>query len=227
MNATAGTARWAVRGRIAICACRATASQALGITTERKLDFDVLLDGRPLGIHEFTVEGDPESGATVRSDARFDLRILGISVYRYRHHASERWARGCLVSVEANTDDNGRERRVFGALQDGGFHVTEPHGLPSLPRCTATYAYWDRATLLRQNLLLNPQTGVADAVSVEPLGRATLITPSGVVTADRYRIHADRAMIDLWYSPAGEWLQLESTLESGRRILYRRRVTAG
>jgi hypothetical protein len=33
-------------------------------------------------------------------------------------------------------------------------------------------------------------------------------------------------MIDLWYSAEGEWLRLESTTDSRRRIVYQRQVPA-
>ena len=191
--------------------------------TERRFAFDVFLDSRPLGSHRFTIHGAPEAEATVESEARFDVRILGIDVYRYRHRATERWAEGCLVALDADTLDNGRELRVVAALQGATLHIEQPAARPPLPACTPGYAYWDRDLLLRQRVLLNPQTGTADPVSFELLGRMPLTVGNRRLEAEQYRLHSPGHTIDLWYSPDGEWLQLESTVESGRRLVYRRR----
>jgi hypothetical protein len=90
------------------------------------------------------------------------------------------------------------------------------------PACVSAYAYWDRDLLLRQARLLNPQTGKLDAARMESLGRETLALHGQSVLADRYQLLAAQNTIDLWYSPHGEWLQLESTTGS-RRLIYRLR----
>ncbi|MBS0580108.1 MAG: hypothetical protein JSR36_12705 [Proteobacteria bacterium] len=193
----------------------------------QRFEFDVFLDDRPVGTHLFSVDGDPGSAAVVHSEAQFDVRVLGITVYRYHHRATEQWEHGCLSSLDANTLDNGHELRVIGRLGQLGFQLDQPRVGPALPACTLTYAYWDRDRLLRQQVLLNPQTGDADAVWLESLGRTQLVSRNGPLAAEQFRIHTDGRAIDLWYSLDGDWLQLQSTLASGRRLTYRRRDIAG
>jgi Family of unknown function (DUF6134) len=193
------------------------------LPTERVYEFDVNLDKRPIGTHRFTVRQRDDGTASIQSTASFDVRLLGITAYRYRHQATERWTDGCLAAIEATTDDNGRRLQVNGLQREDRFQLEQPASTP-LPACLAAYAYWNRDLLLRQRALLNPQTGRLDSLRVEPLGRETLQVKGEAMQADRYRLHAAQNTIDLWYSLRGDWLRLES-LTGSRRLIYRLRET--
>jgi hypothetical protein len=193
------------------------------MAAEQVFDFDVSLDKRPIGTHRFTVRRESDGGESIHSIARFDVRVLGIPAYRYRHQATERWAGGCLAAMNATTNDNGRSLRVTGARQDGRFQLDQP-AATALPACLSAYAYWDRDLLLRQRALLNPQTGKLDELRVESVGREILELQGQPVQAERFRLHAAQNVIDLWYSLRGDWLRLESTAGS-RRLIYRLRET--
>jgi hypothetical protein len=192
------------------------------VPAQRVFEFDVNLDKRPIGTHRFTVSRQPDGTADIRSNATFDVKLLGITAYRYRHQAAEQWKSGCLTSIDATTLDNGRSLKVTGLKREDRFHLDQP-ALTPLPACVAAYAYWDRDLLLRQEALLNPQTGKLDPLRVEPLGRETLELHGQSVAAERYRLHAAQNIIDLWYSARGDWLRLESTTGS-RRLIYRLRA---
>src|SRR5512139_762380 len=201
----------------AVSLLAAAQAQAPGTTSpgEQVIEFDVNLDKRPIGTHRFTVRRQADGSTSIRSDASFDVRLLGIIAYRYRHEASEHWKGGCLSAIEASTNDNGRRLRVAGALREDRFQLRQPAD-HSLPACLSAYAYWDRDLLLRQKALLNPQTGRLDALRVEALGAETLDQQGEALSAERFRLHAAQNIIDLWYSPRGDWLRLESTTGSRR-----------
>lgn len=175
--------------------------------TPARYEFEVLLDGKPVGSHRFEVV--PEAGGRrITSEARMEVKFLGLALYRYRHEARESWRERCLARIDATTSDNGRSTRVNRSADTG---------------CISTYAYWDRDLLLAQRELLNPQTGEIDPVQFESLGSETIQVRGRPVTATRHRLRTEKYTIDLWYSPAGEWLQLESTAGGDRRLLYRLR----
>lgn len=180
----------------------ATSAAAAG----QRIVFDVLLDSRPIGTHSFEIDGPVAGTQQVTSVASFNVKFLGFTAYRYRHQASERWQQGCLAAMQSTTDDNGRRLSVDQTLRAG---------------CTSSYAYWDRDLLLKQQLLLNPQTGELDAVQFERVGDEQIVVRGARVSAARYRLRSARFTIDLWYSAAGEWLQLDSTTESRRTLQYR------
>ena len=75
------------------------------------LSFAVLLDGEPIGTHRFELYEQGEA-RRVLSKARYDVKLLGIPVYRYRHEALEQWRGDCLVKLEARTDDDGEVSTV-------------------------------------------------------------------------------------------------------------------
>ncbi|MEP7314461.1 MAG: DUF6134 family protein [Pseudomonadota bacterium] len=167
-------------------------------------DFVVYLDDRRVGTHRFEILATDGKPAVVNSVARFDVKILGIRAYRYRHRAHEQWRDGCLTSLTATTDDNGARSAVDEQLSG----------------CVMTYAYW-RPDFLRQEQLLNPQTGKYDAIKAQSLGRETIRVGKVDLAADRYRVQTTGRSIDVWYSPQGEWLQLDATVAGGKTLRYR------
>jgi hypothetical protein len=209
-----------VLGRVVLPMCAVLAAGACHAA--QSYEFDVELDSRRIGTHRFIVTGDPAGSARIESSAAFDVKMLGVTVYRYRHQAETVWSEGCLVSIDATTQNNGRSLRVQGSQHAEGFRLRDPPPVALLPGCITSYAYWDRDRLLRQRVLLNPQTGKLDTVRFEPLGREPVPFNGASQMAERYRLHGPELVIDLWYSPQGEWLRLESTTESRRRIVYLR-----
>lgn len=173
--------------------------------------FEASLDGKPIGQHVFTLEGQDGASRSLRSEARFDVKLLGITVYRYRHQAQERWQGECLKSLTADTDDNGDKLAVR----------LEP-GDPLLAGCAMSFAYWNRA-ILRQRELLNAQTGKLEPVRIEQLPAATIDVRGQSVEAQRWRIVALKQRIELWYDGSGRWVGLDGTLEGGKLLSYRLR----
>jgi hypothetical protein len=171
----------------------------------RDWNFRVTLDGSPIGEHRFVVRrrGDTWS---VESEARFDIRILGIAAYRYRHEARETWQRGCLAALESKTDDDGTPNAVRRRFDGGG--------------CAFTFAYWNPA-ILTQSQLINAQTGRSEAVRIARVGEGSVAVRGADTAAVRWRIDGPERPIDLWYSPQGDWLGLDSSVAGGRRLSYR------
>jgi hypothetical protein len=188
----------------------------------RSYEFDVLLDAKSIGTHRFEISSADDGEEQVRSEASFNVRILGVTAYRYRHGANERWSGGCLVRIDAKTQDNGRSLVVRGGRELEGFRLETP-ALRLDADCVASYAYWNPRLLLAQRSLLNPQTGEFDVVRIERSGRESLLVLGRTMIANRYRLTGPQFVIDLWYDEAGKWLQLESSTSSKRMLRYRLR----
>ena len=204
-----------------VCALGFVAAASNGVAGD--LTFGVTLDGKPIGEHRFTITG-PTEAREVESDARFLVTLLGITVYRYRHQASERWRGNCLSSLTASTDDDGNASRVRAEAADNKLAVATEGasgGLTrSLPACTMSFAYWNPA-IQTQTVLLNAQSGKAETVRIGWVGGGTVDVRGRAVAATRWRIEGPPQAIDVWYSAQGEWLGLDSTLEGGRTLAYR------
>ena len=174
-------------------------------------DFEVRLDGKPIGSHRFEVAGEPDA-RTVRSVARFDVKLLGLTVFRYRHEARERWRGDCLQGLQSRTDDDGKPidvdkrfgPRVPSTASPAPSTLTSPSAPPAASGstspaastagtggsdCLMSYAYWHPA-LVRQQRLLNPQTGEVDEVRIERLPDASITVAGREVEAMRWRLTA-------------------------------------
>lgn len=194
----------------------AAALPALAAET-RDWKFRVLLDDREIGRHQFTLRVAGEQ-RELRSEARFDVRLLFVSAYRYLHDAVERWQDGCLASLEARTETNGEREAVRAAARGGRLVVEGPGGRGEHEGCVMSFAYWD-PQILQARRLLNSQTGELVPVTVTPQGAETLEVRGRRITAERHRISGTGLRIDLWYAQ-GQWVGLEAAAQSGRRLRY-------
>ena len=180
-------------------------------------NFRVMLDGREIGRHRYELQ-PRNDGMELRSEARFDVRLLFFSAYRYEHEAVERWQGGCLRELQSRTVTNG-ERVAVSARDTGGqLAVERPAGRDVHQGCVFSFAYWD-PRILEARALLNSQTGELVPVQVVRMGPDTVSVQGQDQLAMRHRISGPRLQIDLWY--VGErWVALEALTEGGRRLRY-------
>lgn len=214
-----------------------TAASADGTPRPGRWDFAVTLDDRPIGRHRFELSADPASGEwTLKSQADYDVKLLGLTVYTYRHSASERWRAGCLAQLDARTDDNGDVTSVQAAptadaepaapwriaVRSEDRAITAAAATPQDARgCLMTYAYWNAAALRQQARLLNPQTGRLDAIQGSPLAAAPVTVAGQTVQAQGWRIRTPKGPVDIWTAPDGRWIGLDATVSGDRRLRYR------
>jgi hypothetical protein len=168
----------------------------------REWRFHVSLDGRPIGEHRFVLRDAGES-RELTSEARFRVRVLFFDAYRYDHRALETWRGDCLQQLDASTEVNGKRTVV---------------AVTPLDECVQTFAYWN-PSILGAHRLVNPQTGEYVPVQVSELGADVIAGQP----AERFRLIGGGKTpleIDLWYSPARDWLALESRTPEGRTLRY-------
>jgi hypothetical protein len=182
-------------------------------------NFKVYLDETPIGFHRFTLS-ETEAGRKLRSEARFDVKFLIIKAYSYAHEAFETWRGDCLTELRARTDDNGETSKVSGQLQGGRFRLTRGPDASDLPACVMSFAYW-HPLMLKQQWLLNPQTGEYTQVRIRDQGPEAIPVRGQPMTAQRYRLDAGKFQIDLWYADGARWVGLDSLLDGGRKLRYR------
>lgn len=182
-------------------------------------NFTVYLDDERVGYHRFTLT---ESGTdrALRSEARFDVKILMINAYSYAHQADETWRGDCLAGIKASTDDNGDRSSLSGAVRDGGFRLQRDGAALDLPSCVMTFAYWN-PLMREQRRLLNPQNGKYQDVRIESRGTDRIPVRGQALAARHYALDAGEFKIDLWYADGERWVALDSRLENGHTLRYR------
>lgn len=187
--------------------------------TDDTWSFEVYLDDKPIGYHDFELDGS-EGEYTLTTRASFDVKILFINAFRYRHENVETWADGCLTGISATTDNNGEALRVEGEISSDSFVVTSGDSNQVLPSCIKTFAYWNPA-ILTADRLLNSQTGEFEDVEIVFEEREFLQVEGNDIEADRYALTTNEKTIRLWYSAAGQrWLALEAPARGKRKIRY-------
>lgn len=187
--------------------------------SRREWQFQVTLDGEPIGSHSFQLTNSGEETRVI-SEARYEVRWLFFTAYEYRHSAEEIWRDGCLMSISSRTRDGDKRIRVSGRPDEKGMliRVNDQGEVLSEP-CIRSFAYWD-VSLLRDRKLLNPQTGELEPVE---LTSGEMGPPEwlGFAATSHYRLTTSQMPIHLWYDDRGRWLGLEAELESGRVLRYR------
>ena len=187
---------------------------------KKRWQFDVLLNDKPIGVHTFAVE---DTGEQVRLEtaASFDVKFLFINAFSYRHQNTEVWQDGCLSSIDAVTDSNGKEQTVRGRRDGGAFEIEETDGTKTLSGCVQTFAYWNPA-VLESNQLLNSQTGDYEAVTVTYEGPDQVSLDGENIEAVRYSLGTRGGNITLWYSRDDlTWIGLEAPAKGGRTLTYK------
>jgi hypothetical protein len=188
-----------------------------GAMTDREWNFRVLLDGREIGSHRYVLRSDG-AATEVESRASFDVRILFLNAYRYRHEARERWRGTCLDRLESRTDTNGSVEAVAAEARGDGLRVAGPSGEARVPGCVMSFAYWN-PRILEADRLLNSQTGELLPVRVTDRGMELVTVAGRDVPATRHRLSAPGLAIDLWYA-GGDWVALEAAAAGGRVLRY-------
>jgi len=206
-------------------------------------NFAVMLDGRPIGSHRFalTTEARDAANPTLTSEARFDLALLGVTLYRYRHRAREQWRGDCLVALDAWTDDDGKQTSVRAREENGRLAIATatPDAASAAPSraepdtavaakagdrvtasgCVMTFAYWNPA-LRTQRRLLDPGSGRLERVAIEALANATIDVRGTPTPVRGVRINGLAQPIDVWYS-GDRWSGLDTIVAGNRRLSYR------
>ncbi|MFO0335144.1 MAG: DUF6134 family protein [Pseudomonadota bacterium] len=201
-----------------------TAASVPAVAGPRTLNFDVFLDDRAIGYQRFALSPAAD-GLRIETRAEFAVRILGITAFSYDHANTETWRGGCLQSIESRTDSNGKLYTVRGQARGSALVVATKEGERRLDECVATFAYWDRRKLLPRERLLNSQTGEYLPVQIDALGRQDVRIGARAVSVERFAIRGKGLDITLGYAAgSGEWVTLDSRLENGRTLRYRRKA---
>lgn len=181
-------------------------------------NFEVLLDGKPVGGHQFSFTA-LKNGYRVISVASFQVEILRIPVYRYQHRSEEVWRNGSLHSIDSQTNANGKKYQVTGSRKSSTFRLRVNRKDYQLANPTlSTFAYWQPAVLDRE-LLLNSQTGTLVEVVLNELGESPLPW-NEAEQAETIVIETGEGDITTWYQQ-GHWVGMRALTNNGHEINYR------
>lgn len=194
------------------------ARAALPVPAGDRLGFDIIRKGTRLGQHVLTFERSGDA-LVVRVAMELVVKAAFITLFRYRHQATERWQGDQVVALDTATNDDGTKYVVTGRRTAAGL-VIEATGKPKFvaPADASPATHWNRRQL--DGPWINTQDGKIFRPKVTPGGVEAIATAKGgALKANRYAMSGDVAM-DLWYDGRPSWAGLGFKGKDGSMITY-------
>lgn len=186
-----------------------------------RIIFDVFRKGSPVGTHEVTFRRD---GEDIIVDTRFEvsIKILIIPVYSYLYTSKERWRDGKLISLTAETNDNGDISDVQVERVNGSLVLTGSGGKFTAPGNLYPTTHWNSG-VIGSTQVINTITGKINNVELRDRGLKTVTTKHGELQATLFSYEGDLTT-EVWYDSSGKWVKMRFPGNDGAMIEYICRV---
>jgi hypothetical protein len=177
------------------------------------VNFRLIRNGTAVGTHQVTFRNLDGGVLEARSLVRVEVKLIGITVYRYSHETVEAWRGDRLVSLGSRLDRNGTPGFSEARAEGGQLLLRGSAGEARLPAEAAPLTWWRRATLTEGGPLFDPRQG--RPVSPQ-LSRAAL--PDGGLRV----VLVGGEGAEIAYDAAGTWVGFATTGEDGSAVRYER-----
>ena len=183
------------------------------------VEYAIMRSGDQIGSHRlvFRREGDR---LTVDISVNVQVRVLGITAYRFTQTARETWRGGRLVALDSSGNDDGTQYAVRVREADGGL-VAEASGRSvRFPAEAVALDVWNPAQLQRE-VLVDTIEGAARRPSVRDLGERSFTVNGRPVTArgSLLEVPPDYRRW-YWFDATGRLVHLELRGRDGSLVEY-------
>lgn len=193
------------------------ASSPAAANTPGRSEFEILMNGKPVGRHSVTVSKSADiTNVRIAIDMAGKIGPIG---FTYRHRCEEAWRGAQLTSLTCTDRENRSSKSVAANLRgadlvvDGtGFKGSAPAGI--LP------SSWWRVSTINQTRLLDSRDGKLSRVNVNRVGEDVLQIGGTPVRANHYRMRG-AVNTDLWYDATGHWVRTAFKI-AGQSFDYRK-----
>ena len=184
---------------------------------ETTLNFAVTRDGDRIGTTTVRLQRDGQHLAAEIA-TQIQVKIAGITVYRFEQRETERWLDGKLVGLNAVTNDNGTINRVSAARNSDKLAVNADGKITEVDAAIVPASLWT-AQRVKKTIALNSKDGSIMPISVIDYGKEQLVLQGRATTAHHYSIKTNLPH-DVWYDEAQRLLKVELRGSDGSRIQY-------
>ncbi len=194
--------RWTLAGLGALVA---TPSMAQLPATPRNLSFRVIRKGSQMGFLRvgFTREGDR---LIARTQVDLSVYAAFVRVFRYTHESTETWRGDQLLSLQADTYDDGQTYKVRATPQGDALKLEGPAGTRTVPsRSLTSNSVWHPA-FVRQRNVIDCEKARFETVTIEALGQNMLPVQGAQRLVSGHRLTVSYARGEVWHDQAGEWV---------------------
>jgi len=88
----------------------------------KRIEFDIFRNNKHIGKHIFTFKKTEEE-LVVESEINFEIKKLGVVLYKYHVKGAEIYKDGNLIKFNSKTNQNGKEKYVNLKLEDDEFDI--------------------------------------------------------------------------------------------------------
>lgn len=182
-----------------------------------RIVFHAIREDQDIGTHVLNFRRD---GVDLTVDIAVDLRVtaFGQTVYTYRHRATEIWRDNQILSVKADTDDNGQKLSMVATATESGLNVDAGGKQYVLPLGYVPTSHWNPAWLNAQGLI-NTASGEALHPVVKKQAVERIATATAQIEATRYTVTSPRQG-EIWFDNSGHWVKGRFVASDGSVIDY-------
>ncbi|WP_149540989.1 DUF6134 family protein [Siccirubricoccus phaeus] len=176
-----------------------------------ELRFRVMREGSAIGTHQVSF-AETAGTLTARTEVAIQVKLLGITVFRFHHHFEEIWAGGRLRLCASRRERQGNVVEMTARAEGNALLVQGPEGQQRLPAEAAPLSWWDPARFDGRPLFAN------DTGKPLRLQASRTALPGGGV---RWRISGEEES-EASYGPDGTWIGWTHKAEDGSTVTYER-----
>ncbi len=164
--------------------------------------------GSDIGSHD-VVFSRADGLLTARSTVAIQVKILGITVFRFSHQQEEVWQGEQLLRASGRQDRNGRVEEMAARFEAGAMLVQGTSGAHRLAANAAPFAWWDPR---------RPTRPLFDGADGRPM--ALRWSRGAVPDGGALWTVAGEEDGDVGYAPDGSWRSLLVRGEDGSEVRY-------
>jgi hypothetical protein len=176
-----------------------------------ELRFRILREGSPIGLHR-VIFTEADGALSARTEVDIQVKLMGITVFRFQHRFTEVWAGGRLRSATTRRDRNGTVTEMVARADASGIQVQGPEGALRLPANAAPLSWWDVRRFDGRPLFAN------DTGKPVRLQFSHAALPDGGV---RWSATGEEES-EGRYAADGHWIAWKTRAEDGSTVTYER-----
>ncbi len=187
----------------------------------RDLTFRVIRKGSPMGTFatRFAYQADR---LIARTSVALEVRVAGLRVFRYSHESTEVRRGDELLSLQADTYDDGPTYKVSATPGAGGLMLEGPDNRRTVPtRSLTSNCCWHPGFVRTQQPVIDAERARYETPRIDALGQRTMTVMGAPRTVTGHRMTVSYAHGELWYDAAGEWVHALFNIK-GESLTYER-----
>ena len=177
--------------------------------------YQVMRGGEVIGEQRLTFDRRGDD-LTVITDAKVDVKLLGLSLYDFDQHVEEVWQDGKMVSFSSIADDDGQDKKADMARSGEKLTGTYNGKKREAPFGIYPSSFWN-ADSVKQTQIIDTSRAKIRAVTIKDKGAATVKLPFGNVKARHYTVDGDMQR-ELWYDERGVLVAGELIAKDGSTV---------